>query len=124
MDKYRVTLTPEEPNELERWVSAGKAAARKLTHARILLLADATPGQGHPAADIGAALGARLRTIERARQRFVTACCLTTRGTRWSASTRPASSCSARYDRPRRPDRVAPRGWTTRTSGRESATSS
>ncbi|MBV8232618.1 MAG: hypothetical protein JO329_21765 [Planctomycetaceae bacterium] len=40
MDKYRVTLTAEERVELERLVSSGKAAARKLTHARILLPAD------------------------------------------------------------------------------------
>ena len=40
MEKYRVTLTAEERATLEHLVSAGKAAARKLTHARILLLAD------------------------------------------------------------------------------------
>ena len=40
MDKYRVTLTAEERVGLEQLVSSGKAAARKLTHARILLLAD------------------------------------------------------------------------------------
>lgn len=40
MDKYRVTLTAEERIGLEQLVSTGKAAARKLTHARILLLAD------------------------------------------------------------------------------------
>jgi hypothetical protein len=34
MDQYRVTLTAEERVELERLVSSGKAAARKLTHAR------------------------------------------------------------------------------------------
>ena len=36
MTKYRVTLTVEERAELERLVSAGKGAARKLTHARLL----------------------------------------------------------------------------------------
>ena len=41
MDKYRITLTLEERTELEQLVSVGKSAARKLTHARILLLADA-----------------------------------------------------------------------------------
>ena len=40
MDKYRVTLTAEERAALEHLVSCGKAAARKLIHARILLLAD------------------------------------------------------------------------------------
>jgi homeodomain-containing protein len=72
MDKYRVTLTPEERVELERLVGAGKAAARKLSHARILLLADATPGREHSDDAIVAALGTGPRTIARVRQRFVT----------------------------------------------------
>jgi len=38
--KYRVTLTREERSMLGELVSVGKAAARKITHARILLLAD------------------------------------------------------------------------------------
>ena len=46
MNKYRVTLTAEEQTELERLVSVGKGAARKLTHARILLLADTAWGSG------------------------------------------------------------------------------
>jgi hypothetical protein len=40
MAKYKVTLTSEERAGLEKLVSVGKAAARQLTHARILLLAD------------------------------------------------------------------------------------
>ena len=40
MTKYKVTLTAEERAGLEQLVAVGKAAARKLTHARILLLAD------------------------------------------------------------------------------------
>lgn len=71
MDKYRVTLTEEERAELQQLVSAGRAAARKLTHARILLLADTTPGRGHSDEKIAAALGTGLRTIARVRQRFV-----------------------------------------------------
>ena len=35
--KYRVTLTEDEQATLKKLVSTGKAAARKLTHARILL---------------------------------------------------------------------------------------
>lgn len=42
--KYVVTLTEEERQSLERLVSVGKAAARKLTHARILLKVDSGPG--------------------------------------------------------------------------------
>ena len=45
MEKYRVTLDPEERAALEQLVSRGKAASRKLTHARILLLADARAGR-------------------------------------------------------------------------------
>ena len=44
VDKYRVSLTEEERTGLEQLVSVGKAAARKLIHARILLLADAAAG--------------------------------------------------------------------------------
>jgi transposase len=72
MDKYRVALTVEERLELEQLVSAGKAAARKLTHARILLLADAWLGEAYSEAEIVSALGTSPRTIERLRQRFVT----------------------------------------------------
>jgi hypothetical protein len=72
MAKYRVTLTAEERSELERLVSVGTAAARKLTHARILLLADASPGEGRSDEDIVTALGVGLRTVERVRKRLVT----------------------------------------------------
>jgi len=69
MDKYKVSLTPEERNELKLLVAAGKTAARKLTHARILLLAD---GEDCLDEEIVAALGASQRTVERVRKRLVT----------------------------------------------------
>ena len=72
MDKYRVSLTAEERTELEQFVSRGKAAARKLTHARILLLADDARGDEHPDGAIVAALGTSLRTVARVRQQLVT----------------------------------------------------
>lgn len=72
MEKYRVTLTMEEREQLEQTISVGKAAARKLTHARILLLADTSQNQGHADEDIVAALGTSLRTVERVRKRLVT----------------------------------------------------
>jgi transposase len=72
MEKYRVALTAEERAELEHLVSAGKAAARKLTHARILLLADTTPGAGRPDDEIVTALGVGICTIGRVRKRLVT----------------------------------------------------
>ena len=72
MDKYRVALTVKERLALEQVVSIGQAAARKLTHARILLLADERCGEAYADAEIVSALGTSLRTIERLRQRFVT----------------------------------------------------
>jgi hypothetical protein len=71
MDKYRVTLTTEERVALEQLVSKGKAAARKLTHARILLLAD-THGENSSDEGIVEVLGTSLRTVARVRQQFVT----------------------------------------------------
>jgi DNA-binding transcriptional LysR family regulator len=72
MDKYRVTLTAQERADMEQWVSSGKAAARKLTHARILLLADDSLGEECSDEDIVAALGTSLRTVSRVRQQLVT----------------------------------------------------
>src|SRR5438270_7515244 len=72
MDKYRVALAPEERAELAYLVSVGKAAARKLTHARILLLADTTPGAERSDPVIAEALGVGLCTIGRVRKRLVT----------------------------------------------------
>jgi hypothetical protein len=69
---YRVTLTVEERQELQALVSKGKAAARKLTRARILLLAD--QAEGGPAKqdpEIVDALGCGRATVERTRQQFV-----------------------------------------------------
>jgi transposase len=71
MDKYRVTLTAEERVGLQQMVSTGKAAARKLTHARLLLLAD-THGDNCSDEEVVTTLGVSLRTIARVRQRFVT----------------------------------------------------
>jgi transposase len=70
--KYVVTLEAEERVELQRMVSSGKGAARKLTHARILLLADAGPeGPGRTDEQIVDSLGVGERTVARVRQRFV-----------------------------------------------------
>lgn len=69
---YRVTLTAEERQELRALVSKGKAAARKLTRARVLLLAD--QAEGGPAKsdpEIVAALGCGRATVERVRRQFV-----------------------------------------------------
>jgi Homeodomain-like domain len=71
MDKYRVTLTEEERVGLQQLVATGKAAARKLTHARILLLAD-THGEDLSDEHIVGALSTSFRTVARVRQSFVT----------------------------------------------------
>jgi hypothetical protein len=72
MDKYKVTLTKDERQQLEAMVNKGKAAARKLTHARVLLLADESENRkGTLDAPIAAGLQINLRTVARVRQRFV-----------------------------------------------------
>lgn len=72
MEKYRVTLTTEERAELGRLVSTGRGAARRLCHARILLLADEAVGLRRHDEDIVAALSTSRRTVERVRCRLVT----------------------------------------------------
>ena len=70
--KYKVALTDEERRELEGLISAGRAAARKLCRARILLKADAGPGG--PAWEdgrISEALQVGRATVERVRKQFV-----------------------------------------------------
>jgi transposase len=72
MKRYKVTLTAEERQQLQNLIAAGQAAARKLTHARILLKADAADG-GPAWTDqrIAEALEVSVATVERLRQRFV-----------------------------------------------------
>ena len=70
--KYRVTLTAEERKDLQALVSTGKDAARRLTRARILLLADEEHAEGGwKDAAIAAALGVHTRTVERTREKCV-----------------------------------------------------
>src|SRR5262249_10141463 len=69
---YKVTLTDEVRDLLRSMLSSGKAAARKLGHARLLLLADeASDGLRRTDQEIAATLGMGPRTVERVRQRFV-----------------------------------------------------
>ncbi len=69
---YRVTLTAEERTQLSALIKKGKGAARRLTHARIMLLADETQEEGGwKDADIAKALGTHTRTVERIRERCV-----------------------------------------------------
>ena len=72
MKKYKVTLTPEERQQLRQLISAGKASAKKLAHARILLKADAAEaGPAWPDARIAQAVEVSVATVERVRERFV-----------------------------------------------------
>ena len=72
MKRYKVTLDTEERQALHELIAAGKAAARKLTHARILLKADAADGgPAWPDGQIADALEVSVATVERVRQRFV-----------------------------------------------------
>jgi transposase len=69
---YKVTLTDEERDLLRAMLSSGKAAARKLNHARLLLFADeVADGVRRTDQAIADTLGIGLRTVERVRQRFV-----------------------------------------------------
>jgi transposase len=70
--RYVATMTKAERGMLEELISAGKAAARKLTHARILLKADQScNGPGWQDKQISEALEVSVSTVERVRRRFV-----------------------------------------------------
>ena len=72
MKKYRVTLTRDEREQRAGRIAAGKAAAQKLTRARIPLKAD--PAEGGPGwidEHIAEALDVSAATVERVRHRFV-----------------------------------------------------
>jgi len=69
---YRVTLTVEEREELAALVRKGKGVVRRITRARILLLADEEREDGGGKdADIAQALGVHQRTVERVRENCV-----------------------------------------------------
>jgi hypothetical protein len=72
--KFVVALTAEERHHLEQLSRTGRSKARTLSHARILLKADAGPaGPCWADADIAAALDVSLDTISRVRRAFVEA---------------------------------------------------
>ena len=72
MKVYRVRLTPEERAQLQELLSKGKAAARTLTHARILLKADEGVAGPRLTDDaIAEALDVNRSTVERVRIRCV-----------------------------------------------------
>ena len=70
--KYIVKLSAEERNRLDVLIQKGKAAARQLLKARILLKADAsTAGEAWSDSRIAAALDTSIATVERTRRRLV-----------------------------------------------------
>jgi hypothetical protein len=70
--KYRVTLTAEEREELPALLAKGKASARQLAHARVLRPVDETEtAPGRPDEETAAALNRSVRTVERVRERLV-----------------------------------------------------
>jgi transposase len=72
MKLYRVKLTAEEREQLGELLSKGKAAARTLTHARILLKADeGLDGPRLTDEEIAEALDVNRSTVERVRLRCV-----------------------------------------------------
>jgi transposase len=72
MDKYVVELTSEERKELSELVSKGKAAARKITHARVLLQAnESKDGPAWTDKQISEVFGIHTNTIHGIRRRFV-----------------------------------------------------
>ena len=65
-EKFAVRLTPEERNQLEHMVRAGKGSARVTTRARILLKTD----EGWTAPQVAKALDVSEGTVFRIKRRF------------------------------------------------------
>ena len=94
MEKYRVTLTTEERLGLEKLTTTGRTAARRIVHARILLLADTRGDQQSDEAIVDSP-GCSLRTVSRVRRLFVT---------------EGLEIALARKAQPARPDKIKIRG--------------
>jgi transposase len=89
--RYRVTLEAAEREGLEKLISTGKGAARRLAHARVLLLADeAEGGPGRTDESVAAAVAVSVATVERVRERFVE------RGLEAALSPKPSTRVYAR----------------------------
>lgn len=70
--KFRVNLTSEQRQRLEALTRTGQAPAKKILHARILLMADEEHPEGRwHDEQIGRALGVHRNTIGQVRKRFV-----------------------------------------------------
>ena len=71
MEKYIVKFTVDERESLLSLISKGKAAARKLTHARILLEADEQDGDRKTDEEIAESLHVSKKTVQRVRKECV-----------------------------------------------------
>lgn len=71
--KHKVCLTNDEREQLYQIISRGKAKAKKLTHAHVLLKADESPDGGPAWKDeqIAQAFNVDVSTVERIRKAFV-----------------------------------------------------
>lgn len=70
--KYVVELTPEARARLESVARNGSSPAKKILHARVLLMSDQHHAAGrYHDEQIGAALGVHVNTVARVRKRFV-----------------------------------------------------
>ncbi len=71
-NRYKVTLTQAEREQLTGLARSGKSTAAKFVYARALLLCDAGEfGDRWKVGDVAEALGVSTRTIEHLKQRFV-----------------------------------------------------
>ncbi len=71
-NRYKVTLTKTEREQLTEQTRSGQSTAARFVYARALLLCDAGEhGDPWKVADVAAALGVTSRTIEHLKQRFV-----------------------------------------------------
>jgi len=71
-NRYKVTLTKAEREQLTELTRSGHSTAARFIHARALLLCDAGKhGDPWKVADVASALGVTSRTLEHLKQRFV-----------------------------------------------------
>ena len=70
--RYRVTLTPQERQELQALTRTGKTSGKRFLYARALLLCDkGADGRGWTLARTAEAMGVTARTVEHLKRRFV-----------------------------------------------------
>lgn len=70
--KYKIVLTDDERTSLQTLISTGKAAARKLAHARVLLAGEETEEKrGASDTEVAERVHVSRATVERIRKAFV-----------------------------------------------------